>query len=147
MAKVSAHGKIIGTVYLTTKAKRYMSDGKCLVNHGFGWKLQPLKAGLSAADAYTNQVAHQEKWKAAHPVSALYQAELHEIAPMSDGKRARLHLTIGMMPEDPDGVWSECCDSYGDKVSADLDDIVKLCRLYRAAMLDAKERREESVAA
>ena len=27
MAKISAHGREIGTVYFTTSAKRYMSDG------------------------------------------------------------------------------------------------------------------------
>lgn len=57
MAKLSVHGKEIGTVYLTTKAKRYMSDGKILVNQGFGWKLGPkLKPGVTVEDAYQHQL-------------------------------------------------------------------------------------------
>jgi hypothetical protein len=32
-----------------------------------------------------------------------------------------------MMPDDCDGVWSECCDGYGDNIRADVDDVAKLC--------------------
>lgn len=131
MAKVSAHGEIIGTVYFTTKAKRYMSDNTILVNNGQGWKLGPkLKAGVTAQTAFNNQVAKQAEFLAAQPEVAAYRKALHSLAGMS--LRWKLHMAIQMMPEDCDGVWSECCDGYGDNVHADIDEIADLCRLYRA---------------
>jgi hypothetical protein len=42
MAKISAHGSVIGTVEYLTKAKRYMSDGVILKNSGFGWEIAVL---------------------------------------------------------------------------------------------------------
>lgn len=46
---------------------------------------------------------------------------------------AYIALAIMAMPNDPDGVWSKEFDGYGDNVSADLDEIVELCLLYREA--------------
>ena len=142
MAKCKAHGAEIGTVYFTTHAKRYMSDGKILENHGFGWKLgRPIKPELrhlSPQELYQRQVDHQTAWAAAHPVAAAYRKELHATCGLS--KRWKLHAAIEIMPDDPDGVWSTCCDGYGDNVHCDLDDIVALCRLYKAAIADAKDR-------
>lgn len=129
MAKVSAHGKIIGTVDLTTYAKRYMSDGKILKNQGFGWKIGgTLKPGISPEQAYANQLQHQKDWRAANPDAAAYRDALHALCGIN--KRWKLHTAIQMMPEDPDGVWSDVCDGYGDNVHADIDDIVQICRLY-----------------
>lgn len=138
MAKISAHGSIIGTVYFTTKAKRYMSDNTILVNYGQGWKLGPkLKPGITSQVAFENQSASQVEFLAAHPEIAAYRKALHSIAGMST--RWKLDMAISMMPDDSDGVWSECCDGYGDNVHADQDEIESLCMLYRAipARVDA----------
>jgi hypothetical protein len=39
-------------------------------------------------------------------------------------------------------VWSEACDGYGDNVSADVEDCVELCRLYRAALEESEELKD-----
>ena len=54
MAKISAHGAIVGTVEYVTRAKRYMSDGVILKNDGFGWKLYgKVKPHLTPAEAHS----------------------------------------------------------------------------------------------
>jgi len=52
------------------------------------------------------------------------------------GKARKLHTAIQYMPGDPDGVWSEACDGYGDNVHADLDEVSHLMRLYHARVLE-----------
>ena len=132
MAKISAHGTIIGTVEYTTTARRYMSDGTVLRNIGFGWKLHSkLKPGLSPRDAYETCQARLTEKLAANPAVAAYLHCLHSLTGLC--KRWKLHAAVHMMPNDPDGVWSEACDGYGDNVSADLDEIVELCLSYRVA--------------
>jgi hypothetical protein len=59
---------------------------------------------------------------------------LHELCGLN--KRWKLHAAVQMMPDDPDGVWSEACDGYGDNVHADIDDVAKLCMVYRLAIGD-----------
>lgn len=133
MAKVSAHGKEIGTIYFTTSAKRYMADGVILKNNGFGWKLAgKVKAGVNPADAYQNQLKYQNDLLAARPCTVAYRRALHELAGMNT--RWKLHMVIEMMPDDADGVWSGACDGYGDNVHADIDEVSELCRLYQNAV-------------
>jgi hypothetical protein len=132
MAKLSSHGSIIGTVYFTSSAKRYMSDGTVLKNSGFGWKLGPkLKAGVTPETAFENQKAHQQAFLADRPMLQAYRKELHDMAGIN--MRWKLHQCISMMPDDCDGVWSECCDGYGKNISADVDEVAQLCRLYQLA--------------
>jgi hypothetical protein len=61
---------------------------------------------------------------------------LHDMAGL--GKRWKLEQAIAMMPNDPDGVWSECCDGYSDNVHADIEEIIQLCQLYDAALSESK---------
>jgi hypothetical protein len=139
LAKVSAHGREVGTVYFTTTAKRYMSDGTVLKNDGHGWKIYgKVKAGVTPEQAHANAAARQAKLLAERPELAAYRRALHAQAGLS--KRWKLHATIELMPDDPDGVWSETCDGYGDNVHADLDDIVKLCKLFREVVERGKIR-------
>jgi len=132
MAKICAHGAIIGTVEYLTHAKRYMSDGVILKNNGpGGWKLAgKVKPGIDPAAAYTAAASRLADKLGALPDVAAYLRALHDLAGM--GKRWKLHMAVTMMPDDPDGVWSEACDGYGDNVHADLDDVCQLCRLYLA---------------
>jgi hypothetical protein len=140
MAKVSAHGAIIGTVYFNTSAKRYMSDGVVLRNAGHGWKLHArLKTGATPAEAYARQLAKLDDALTSHPHNAAYRKALHDAAGLS--VRWKLHAAIAMMPDDPDGVWSEACDGYGDNASADIDEVVKLCQLYKLAAAEAADGR------
>jgi len=137
MAKVSAHGTVVGTVYFTARAKRYMSDGAVLENSGHGWKLRgKLKAGLTPQAAYEAQLAKQREAEKTHPAAFAYRKELHDLAPLC--KRWKLHAAVTMMPDDADGVWSEACDGFGDNIAADVDDIVRLCGLYRLAIKESE---------
>lgn len=130
MAKISAHGDIIGTVEYLTAAKRYMSDGVILKNTGFGWKLAgKLKPGIAPEMAYENAKTRLADKLANDPAIACYMRALHDMAGV--GKRWKLHMAVTMMPDDCDGVWSEACDGYGDNVHADIDEVAELCRLYR----------------
>ena len=138
MARISAHGSIIGTVDYLTKSKRYMSDGVILKNAGFGWKLAgKVKPEYTPAQAYEISAASFAKRLGANPAAARYRRELHELAGLD--KRWKLHAAVSMMPDDPDGVWSEACDGYCDNVHADIGEIVELCRWYKLALGEREE--------
>lgn len=143
MARISKHGAEIGTVHLTSHSKKYMSDGKILVNRGFGWKLggkiKTELASLSPQQLYRRQLDHLAAIDRERPVAAAFRKELHAMCCLS--KRWKLLAAIQLMPDDPDGVWSECCDGYGDNISADVDDIVQLCRLYKSMESEAREKK------
>lgn len=129
MAKVSAHGGIIATLEYITHAKRYMSDGTILKHHGFGWKLAgKVKADCSPYAAAERAQINLDQQLRDKPAAAAYRKALHELAGL--GKRWKLHAAVQMMPDDCDGVWSECCDGYGDNVHADVDEVAELCRAY-----------------
>lgn len=131
MAKVSAHGAIVGTVEYLTKAKRFMADGVVLKDDGFGWKLAgKLKPGVAPSDAFAAAHARLEERLADRPAAREYRRLLHEMAGRS--KRWKLHAAVRLLPDDSDGVWSEVCDGYGDNVSASVDEVSELCRAYLA---------------
>lgn len=146
MAKCSAHGHEIGTVYFATSAKRYMSDGVILKNNGFGWKLHgKVRADVSPQEAYERQIEKQKALLADRPALAAYRKALHDMAGLS--KRWKLQAAIQMMPDDPDGVWSEACDGYCDNVSADISEVVDLCRAYKVALMEQDSIKGEKVEA
>lgn len=141
MARVSAHGHEIGTVEFTTKAKRYMSDGTILVNKGFGWKIGPkLKPGVTPEQAYASQKAKQEQFLRERPFMAAYRKALHDLAGLS--KRWKLDLAVSVMPQDPDGVWSEACDGYSDNIHADISEICELCNAYQLAVRECEQLKQ-----
>ena len=138
MARLSAHGSIVGEILYISRAKRYMSDGKILMNYGHGWKLHgKLKPGWTPESAAARSAENLRAHIAAHPAYAAYRQAIHDACGLA--KRCRLHLAITMMPEDPDGVWSDACDSGYDSVHLDLDEIVHLCMLYRNVLKESKE--------
>lgn len=138
MAKVSAHGSIVGTVEYLSTAKRYMSDGVILKNVGCGWKLHgKVKAGIAPADAFARAQERLDAELARKPALANYRKLLHQACGQS--KRWKLNTAISMMPDDCDGVWSECCDGYGDNISMDVDDVAEVCRAYLAAERERAE--------
>jgi hypothetical protein len=140
MAKLSAYGRTeIGTVSKLTSAKRYMSDGTVLKNIGFGWKVAgKVKPGFTPEQAFAKAAANQARALADNPAYAAYYKAIHATAGLS--MRWKLHTTIELMPEDCDGVWSECCNGYGENVCADVDAIGELCRLYLAAIAENEAR-------
>jgi len=141
MAKLSAYGRTeVGTVNKLTSAKRYMSDGTVLKNIGFGWKVSgKVKPNFTPQGAFAKAAANQARALAENPAYAAYYKALHGMAGLS--KRWKLHAAIELMPEDCDGVWSETCDGYYDNVSASVDEIGHLCRLYLAAMAENQARK------
>lgn len=146
MAKLSAHGSVIGTIEFTSTAKRYMSDGVVLRNHGMGWKLAgKVKAGITPDQAYKNAAAHQSEYMATRPAFAAYRRELHAMAGLC--KRWKLHTAVQLMPDDCDGVWSEACDGYGDNVHASVDEVAALCWMYIAACDEQKAVKAELITA
>ena len=136
MAKLSAHGKEIGRIEGLTRTRAYFSDGKILRNDGFGWKLfAKFKPDVDPVEGFARAKAAFETKLKDNPAAAEYRRQLHDLACVS--KRWKLHAAVTMMPDDPDGVWSEACDGYGDNISADLDEIVSLCRAYKVAHMTA----------
>ena len=118
-----------------------MSDGVILKNIGFGWKLHgKVKPGISVQDYFLQKQATQAEVMAKRPALAAYRKCLHSMAGMD--KRWKLEQCLGMLSNDPDGVWSECCDGYGDNVHADIDEVGELCRLYEAAVIESKSLKE-----
>lgn len=141
MAKLSAHGHQVGRIEFLTYAKAYCADGKILKNDGSGWKLHSkCKPGITPEAAYAAAVERQRAFLADRPMHAAYRKALHDMAGLS--KRWKLHLAVQMMPQDPDGVWSEACDGYGDNVHADVDEVCELCRLYESAMTEQAELKD-----
>jgi hypothetical protein len=143
MAKVSAHGHEVGTIYLLKAAKRYMSDGAVLKNLGFGWKIHgKVKPGVTPQEAFAAVQKKQEEHLAARPAYAAYRKELHAMTGMCN--RWKLHCAVELMPDDADGVWSEACDGYGDNCCADVDEVGNLCRLYKIALSESDDIKSEA---
>ena len=137
MAKLSAHGAEIGRIRYTSYEVAYMSDGKILRKIAGAWKLyKKCKPGVDPAQAYRHASEKQVAFLAQRPALAAYRKELHSLAGL--GKAWKLHMAIELMPDDPDGVWSEACDGYGDNVHADISEVVELCQLYNLAVIEGK---------
>lgn len=144
MAKLAAHGSEVGRITYLTSVKAYFSDGKVLRNQGFGWKMAgKLKEGISPLQAFENAKLRQSEDLANRPYFAAYRRELHSMAGI--GKRWKLHQAVSMMPDDADGVWSTCCDGYGDNIHADIDEVTELCKLYLAAQRESSDFKVETV--
>ena len=140
MAKLSAHGAELGTIYSLTSARRYMSDGVILENKGFGWKLGPkLKAGIDIRDAYGRAVERARVYELERPAYAALKKALFAACGLC--KRWKLYAAISLMPDDADGVWSEVSDGYGDNLDLDVDEIAGLCAAYRLAKAEGDAMR------
>jgi hypothetical protein len=114
-----------------------MSDGVILENKGFGWKLGPkLKAGIDIRDAYRRAVERQAAHMADRPAYGALRKAMLDACGLCH--RWKLYMAIKIMPDDADGVWSEVCDGYGDNPHIDLDDVSRLCDLYRAALAESE---------
>ena len=146
MAKLSVHGTEIGRLTYTTYTDAYMADGKILRNRGHGWKLQArAKDGMNIQDVFARNQQKQIDFLAKRPAMVAYRKCLHSLAGCS--KRWKLALAVELMPDDPDGVWSEACDGYGDNVHADIDEVSELCKLYLAAMAEKRAFNQTAVTA
>jgi len=130
MANLSKHGKSIGRIEYLTYNKEYFENGDILVNRGFGWKeYGKVKSGIDPQDVFNKKLEFRNKKHLENPLYAKFFHELHEMAGIKD--RWKLVEAIKIMPDDPDGVWSEVCDGYGDNLSANISEVVSLCLMYK----------------
>lgn len=128
MAKLKAHGFELDRQEYASFRLAVMSDGHIMRDYGSGWKLwKKVKPGVDVRE-YAQRM--RARYDARHPVFHEYVKTLMQATDMKH--RSFLHEAVRLMPNDPDGVWSEFNDHwYGNEV--DLDDCVKLCRLYQVA--------------
>jgi hypothetical protein len=127
MARLSAHGVELARRETPTGCITVMADGQIMRNQGFGWKLwKRTKPGVNPVE-YARKF--NERTAAIMPEIRDYIKALMNACDLEH--RVRLHTAISLMPQDPDGVWSEFDDYSG--YSLDLDDICRACQAYLAA--------------
>lgn len=137
MAKLSAHGQEIGRIRYTTHTLAFFPDGKILRNYGQGWKLyRKCKPDKNPVDVYNRCVEKQQQAFAERPAFAAYRKILDSLTGMKTAWK--VHEAVKVMPQDPDGVWSETCDGYGENCSASLDEVIELCKAWEAVEEEAK---------
>ena len=136
MAKLSIHGDGIQIEYLRKK-KAYCSDGKVLINYGGGWKLYAkIKPGLNYKDVAQRALDYQRQQITAATAWAEYRNILmKEIKSLE--KRNLFLAVFELMPDDPDGVYSETHDCFmHDMPRLDLDTICQLSRLHKQVEIE-----------
>jgi hypothetical protein len=135
MATLKKHGGELGRIIKLTFAMAHMADGTILWNKPGNWAVWgTVKKDRDPVEVYARAAASAAERDRQFPASAAYRRELHRLAGL--GKAWKLHTAIQYMPGDPDGVWSEACDGYGDNVHADLDEVSHLMRLYHARVME-----------
>ena len=138
MAKLSAHGIEIGRIRYVTFVVAYFADGTILRDSGLGWKTyRRVKPGIDPRQVFERKRLAYADRLAQNPHLAAYRKALHDLA--GNNKAWKLHACVELMPDDPDGVWSDACDGFGDNVRADISEIVELCDLYHLAMREMEE--------
>jgi len=141
MAKICAHGKELGRVKYLTEVRAYFADGAVLTHQGFGWKLAGrVKKGIDPVAHFANVVESRKRKDEERPALALYREVVYSFGGLA--KSWKIRAAVGTMPEDPDGVYVELVDDYSNPVDVDLDDVVRLCKLYRAAQEEGRRLKE-----
>jgi hypothetical protein len=145
MACLSKNGEI-GQIERIKDKIAYCENGHVLRNTGDGWKQwRKLKPGIDPREAYQNRLtAYNEKLRL-NPAFSSWRDCIQSL--VSFRNRFLVCEAIAMMPGDPDGVYSELSDrDYllpSQSCALTIDDCVKLCEAYRAAMSEAKEKAKE----
>lgn len=140
MATLYKHGEI-GQVERLAYRLAYCEDGNILRNDGDGFKMwKRLRKEINPQAAFERAKEKYAEKLATFPCFAAWRSEFHALIPF---KLRNLALSvISMMPQDPDGVWSELndfCSMQGDGDLLSVEDACNLCRLYEAARLEGKE--------
>ena len=137
MARLSKHGEIGQLERLAYKVA-YCEDGQILRNDGDGWKVwKKLKPGFVPAESFARAQANYAQKLADNPAFSAWRSLMHELVSFHD--RCFVLTAISSMPQDPDGVWSECNDYM--HIDLSIDDCVQLCRAYEAAQDEAREKK------
>lgn len=137
MATLYKHGEL-GQIERVAYKVAYCADGQVLRNDGDGWKTwRKIKAGIDPKAAFEKaQAAYAEKL-ATKPLFAEWRKLFH--ATFAPRIRCVALQAISLMPQDPDGVWSELndyCSFNGDSFS--IEEICDVCKAYQAAELESK---------
>lgn len=130
MAKLKAHGTELDRREYPRYRVAVMSDGNIMRDCGAGWKLwKRVQAGI---DVQVYAINTRAKYDARPAIFHEYVKTLQDAVSLAF--RSELHELVSLLPSDPDGVWSEFNDHHMySGADIDLDDCVKLCRIYQAA--------------
>lgn len=129
MAKISAHGAVIGTIYLVGDALRFMSDGTVLRYRGIRWTIAKSLAPSEVKTAYEEITRKTEESLQKHPALRKYRFFLHGLFHLN--KRARVHAAVTRNPHDPDRVYEDVSWQYAyPVVNVSLNDVRELCALW-----------------
>jgi hypothetical protein len=140
MAVLSKHGAELYRYEGLSYKLSFRSDGQIMRDNGQGWKLwKRVKQGVSVEDYAARQQAKHAEMDRNKPAFAEFRSLLHDLVAFK--ARYWVVSAIELMPDDPDGCCTELSEGpmrYSDTApELDLDDCVKLCRAYKAALLEA----------
>lgn len=142
MATLSKHGGELLSIHGLTSDVSYRSDGQIMRNYGSGWKLwKKVKAGVSPVEAAQRAKERTEQADRELPARAALHAWVLDNCPLSH--RWKLIETVKLLADDSDGIFSAFDDDFsanGLRGRYSFEDCADLCRLYRAAMVEAQER-------
>ncbi len=127
MATLEKNGEELYRFLTLTSNYSIRSNGHILQNRGTGWKRwKKIKE---------NPREYAERLKEKHrlldeknPKYVEFRETFHRIIPFK--LRNLVYISIQMLPDDPDGLWSSLED-YGIHLS--VEECVKLCDLYNKA--------------
>ena len=138
MAKLRSHGlELFRDEGLTDKIALF-ADGHILRDYGSGWKLyKKLKPGQSATD-YAETLRERLRTLRG-PSWHAFAERFHAL--VSFKNRHFVYNAIKLLPDDPDGVYSEMDDSFmGREIGLSIEECVELCILFRAAAAEKAEK-------
>lgn len=141
MATLYKHGEL-GQIERLDCKLAYCADGKILRNDGDGWKCwRKLKAGIDPRAHFEEAKKKYAEKLRDGPAFSAWRDLLHSL--VSFRCRNLVVRTIGLMPQDPDGVWAELSDygfMFGEGEILSIDEACALCAAYRAAMAEARSK-------
>lgn len=136
MATIRANGTIIGDVQYLTYVARYMSNRVVLRNSGDGWKRYGVIKDRfkTPQEAYEYQLEFKKRVDEKNPHLAAYRNAMIKEFPRI-AVRAKAVMLFDMLPEDPDGCWSELQDL---KQLLTFEEVQELLRLRKEECDEAK---------
>lgn len=140
MAKLSAHGAELFRVEHADCRVAYMADGNILRDGGGGWKLwRKFKPGVNIAEAVEQKRQFFANITPDRACRAAFRERMVSDFPCLE-TRVKVYTCVSLMPDDADGVWSEL-EAFGQGM--DLDSVIYLCRLYKAAHDEGEAERKQ----
>lgn len=135
MATIYKHGGEVGRIDKLTFSMLFCADGKVLRNLGDGWKIwRKLKPGVEGGPlgAFRRCKAEYDAKLRNGPDFAHWRDLVHDF-PLR--MRALVVDAVRLLPNDPDGLWSELQDRGCGGTFGEAEELL---RAYRAAQAEAK---------